>query len=323
MEILLTAFPRLHVTLLDTPRTSAYSPGGVGFSIDAYPLRLAAKRAQESRLVGFDSLDQTALCQIQSLFDILHDASKDPIEVTMLSGPPQHMGFGSKSLLLNGLVNVIDRLLRLRLSVPEKQALTGRGGTSGIGVHAFYEGGLLWDAGHETPPEPTGLLPSSMARPDKLPVMMSRWNVHNWRVALLLPEGISHSAETEKKVFEDHADFPSLERGKLWTAVFNGFLPALVSESQEIVARSLRDIHSTGFKAAELAAQSSNVRALYHSLSSAGLACGMSSMGPLIYVLMHSSVAEGISKKLSLMDIHIVNSTVRNEGFIVQEMGRT
>jgi len=80
---------------------------------------------------------------------------------------PPHIGLGSKTSLVMALGWALSRLVPVRWDERELATFLGRGGTSGVGVHAFSEGGFIWDAGRKFPmmkqeygPSSEGLAPA-------------------------------------------------------------------------------------------------------------------------------------------------------------------
>lgn len=282
----LRAYPRIHVSLIDTGRSSLYSPGGIGFAVSARPLVLFVGPSRTIDLVGFDLLDQPARFQCAHLVEklALH-LGITGVRVELVGAPPQHQGYGSKSLILSGLVNALCNMSRAAIPVAERQRLTGRGGTSGIGIHTFFEGGLVLDAGRRTGSD-TETLPSSAGAPEELPIKIGRWPLERLTVALIDVPGALHSGPREAEIFRLGAKLAADELSQVMRAIYHGLVPAMLSAQLDLIAASLCSIHDVGFKAAELRAQTIEVQTSYRSMRELGIACGMSSMGPLLYALL-------------------------------------
>ncbi len=318
MEISITAFPRIHVTLLDTAQRTAFSPGGIGFVVAAFPLVLTASRSDDVQLRGFEYLDTFALQDIQRLTSKLRHTFGFSLDLELLSAPPQHIGLGSKTLLLSSIVAANCALTKERINVEQRQLLTGRGATSGVGLHSFFMGGLVWDGGHRTPAITAGLQPSSYSSPVSPPLLLANWKLSDWKVALIIPEGNRLNSTAERQIFHDHATFPEGHQGDLWASVFNGFLPAIVSGNEPALAKSLIAIHSVGFKAAELQAQSEEVKLMYTKFTLEGLACGLSSMGPTLYILFRSNQEDFIHAYLQGQGVAAKIADLWNEGQLIE-----
>src|ERR1043166_7966777 len=147
--MILTARPRLHISLADMGNASARAFGGVGFSIDQPSTVLQFDKCDCVQIQGLENLDREGISDVHELFDRLKPALGEiGVRVIIRSVPPQHVGFGSKTSLLLGLTAGVNALTAYNWSQQEMQRLSGRGGASGVGIHAFFTGGVVWDAGH-------------------------------------------------------------------------------------------------------------------------------------------------------------------------------
>jgi predicted sugar kinase len=99
-------------------------------------------------------------------------------------------------------------------------------------------------------------------------------------------------------------------------AVHHGLVPAVAHADLALLKNSLADIHATGFKQKELAAQASDVRNLFHRLNACDeAAVGMSSMGPLLYAVTHRSSA-------SIAELLAVDSGIARQAYLGAFDGR-
>ena len=69
-------------------------------------------------------------------------------------------------------------------------------------------------------------------------------------------------------------------------ALYHGVLPAILLSDYKGLASALAEVHRQGFKARELRRCSPSVQAAFTGLSDAGFAAGLSSVGPLIYIIL-------------------------------------
>lgn len=213
-------------------------------------------------------------------------SERSPLRVSIENMPLQHVGLGSKTSLLLAVIAAISNELDLRLSPQEMQALSGRGGTSGIGIHGFFSGGFLVDAGH--PQHAVGsLLPSAASPPQRPPELNLRLEIPpNWRFHLLLPPGPVREGSSEIEFFRQNTPIPESEVFEAISLVYHNLVPGIRQSDLQIVGTTLRRIHEIGFKKSELASQSEAVRNSYDMIqliTSAPL--GLSSMGPLLYII--------------------------------------
>lgn len=174
------------------------------------------------------------------------------------------------------------------------QAISGRGGASGVGVNLFFEGGVVWDGGHART-QGEALMPSSAQYPNTMPPLLARWEFPTeWRVALMLPPGLLANGEYERVFFQRNTPIPRVEALETLAIVCHGVIPAFVTRDLCALRLALRDLHEVGFKRRELLGQGGGPKSLLRQLQiNYDMPIGMSSMGPLVYsILPASSQAE-------------------------------
>jgi beta-ribofuranosylaminobenzene 5'-phosphate synthase len=286
----IVARPRLHLSLADMGYVSSRVFGGIGFAVDAPPTVFQFEQAECVELHGLDALDDEGRNDLFQVAERLKFTQLNcGFRAFLVSAPPQHVGFGSKTSLALSLLAGVNILCACGWSVEEMQRLSGRGGASGIGIHTFFHGGVIWDAGHSL----TGakqLLPSGFAPASELPPLMLRYNFPEpWRVALILPDEKPMSGEEEVHFFSNNAPIPSGEALSTMAALYHGVLPAFLSTDYVALATALREIHNIGFKQRELRRCSVETRTCVGKLFEQGFAAGLSSVGPLIYAIIPKS----------------------------------
>jgi beta-ribofuranosylaminobenzene 5'-phosphate synthase len=198
----------------------------------------------------------------------------------------QHIGLGSKTALVLGALKALDLACDLRLAQRDLQLLSGRGGTSGIGINAFFIGGFVIDGGHSSRGS-TGFLPSRFRRRFDIPPVIHSTNIpDNWRFHLLLPSGkYVHGAE-ERDFFKKNTPIPSQEVFRTIALAYHGLAPAVATNDLRLLRDILTSLHRVGFKRRELRGQSESVKTIIRSLRQRkDCAVGLSSMGPLVYAV--------------------------------------
>jgi beta-ribofuranosylaminobenzene 5'-phosphate synthase len=283
-----TAYPRLHFGLIDLGGATYRRYGGCGISVHGLP---TCVDAFASRVDDLDTegvgLDTRGVADLRHLIRRMRTFYPFPcVTLRVRKMPPQHVGLGSKTTLLLAAVAAIDALFDLRLTRQEQQRLSGRGGASGVGIHLFYQGGFLVDAGH---PQGTGAYrPSSAVEPHGLPLLLTHcWVPSAWRFILLLPPGSRREGRSEEQFFAQNTPIPEGEVLQSLALVHHGLTPAILEDNLPVLRRSLRDLQTVGFKRREIAGVGAPVQALLSALEAElpSTPVGMSSMGPLVYVI--------------------------------------
>jgi beta-ribofuranosylaminobenzene 5'-phosphate synthase len=104
----------------------------------------------------------------------------------------------------------------------------------------------------------------------------------------MLPNGTAASGEYERTFFRDNTPLPDIEVLETMSLMYHGVIPAIATRDLDCLSRALGELHKVGFKKRELAAQTDQVRAMLTSLwNFQGIPAGMSSMGPLLYAIIH------------------------------------
>ncbi|MEO8378105.1 MAG: beta-ribofuranosylaminobenzene 5'-phosphate synthase family protein [Acidobacteriota bacterium] len=314
--VTVSAHSRLHITLIDTGIATARVFGGAGFAIAGADVVIEAftqKRLIVENIAGVDQSFVEAVATVARTA-----AGRRAVGIRILSAPPQHVGFGTKTSGLLGAALATRAALGLSHETADLQALTGRGGASGIGINSFFVGGLIVDGGHKRAGQDP--LPSSAVTPIGVPPVFSRCDIPpEWRIMLVLAKGIHRSGEREKLFFRANTPVPKSEVLITLAAVYHGVLPAVVERSIDGLASALAIIHSCGFKQRELKSQTPNIQTLYSQLSAIrGCAVGMSSMGPLLYVVGDAGTPwSDVTAVATEADAQIVLSSGANDSYAI------
>lgn len=295
------ARPRVHIGLADMGHASLRSFGGVGFSLDCEPTIVEFEGCQTVEIGGAEALDTRAQLELLELIERLKSARKNVgFKATIRRAPRQHVGLGSKTSLALSIIAGANAINDLGFSTDEMQQLSGRGAASGVGLHAFFQGGLVWDAGHRFTPG-MHLSPSSAKIATDIPPLLARLPFPTmWRVALLLPDEPTMSGDDEATFFSQNAPVPKSEALETMSILYHGVLPSFMLTDYDALSSALRSLHHVGFKMRELQRCSARTQSCLMALFDHGLAAGMSSVGPLLYIILPSSDRERLDQVRSV-----------------------
>lgn len=286
--VVISAPTRLHITLCDLGRATLRAYGGVGFALSEP--RLDTRVAVGcGNVVLPEGTDVAAFAAVIALIKELEVRTRGHlIDVEVQRMPHQHSGLGTKTALLLSVLYGANELLSLGLSEHQMQLASGRGGTSGVGVHSFFTGGLIWDAGH-----PQGAVrqfgPSRSHKPETIPPCLARLQMPaTWSICLLEVEGPRVAGDEEVTIFSRETPVPADETLRVIGCLVHGLLPAVAEQDLYAFGLALEGITTTGFKAREVAEQSEEVQILLSDLQAESIPAGMSSLGPTIFALAHA-----------------------------------
>lgn len=318
----LRAFPRLHLGLIDCGAATRRIFGGVGVAVDAptTEIRCQQSAAFSVSYVGA-AVDARTKTDVERVVTRYRTQFGLPaVNLIIAKSPPEHVGLGSKTALLLSIATVLANADARALPPASLTQLTGRGGTSGIGVHSFFTGGWVADAGHRRD-RTASLLPSSRQAPtDRPPALFSHPVSEEWAFHLLLPTGVARSGDAEAQFFGSACPIPDNEVLTVISIVYHSLLPAIVEDDLDAVADSLLDLRRTGFKHREITAQSSAVTNTLRLLDDARIPATMSSMGPVVVAITRhddGTAAKTVRDIAEHTDSQLLNVTRgRNSGAI-------
>jgi beta-ribofuranosylaminobenzene 5'-phosphate synthase len=197
--------------------------------------------------------------------------------------PPLHHGLGTKTSLVLSVLAGVTQLCQPRTPPQELRRLSGRGGTSGIGVNTFFGGGLVVDAGHRVGTK-RGYRPSSLSADAGPPPVVGQYSMpEEWTVLLIQPAGTRTFGKRELRLFEEVCPVPMHDVASACHAIMMILIPATIERDISQFAHGLNRLSELRWKSFQLHSQSIGVREMYVSLREVdGLGVCMSSWGPTL-----------------------------------------
>ncbi len=324
-HVLVKAFPRIHITLIDVAGVTHRRYGGAGFAIDTLSIEAEATLNDGNKLTFQDKPDSRDETDAQMFLNRLTEKLRRKFAVHIRSLPPQHVGFGSKTVLLLAIGTACNALCGNSLKPEDLKQLSGRGGASGVGINTFYYGGFIVDLGHPKS-EDVNFVPSSAGQASVTPPVGVRVLIpQQWQVHLFLPDGRRYAGGDESAFFKQNTPILEEEALRVLAAVYHGIVPAFMNSDLRLLKQAIAEVHVTGFKQRELQGQDTEVRELLKLLNKyEHIVAGMSSMGPLIYAI--APVDESIMvKKIGIIIQETAHTTYlgackgRNTGYEISE----
>ena len=285
-----TAFPRVHIALLDLGRVTRRAFGGAGVMVNGCAVRASARPTRDSvvRVDTSGSCDSELVRSVGDAVERLRQylGFRHGVAVRISQAIPQHIGMGSKTASVLASLTATAHAVGADVERRVLQSLSARGGASGVGVHGYFDGGVIVDAGHPTS-QVTRLVPSRYQSPQNVPLLIAHCSFPStWRVWLVLPKGKRYSGHTERGVFESGTPIGRGATLKSIACIYHGVLPAVLESDLPLMREALAELQETGFKRVEVHSQAPRVKTLMSALQAIStVAVGMSSMGPLLYVV--------------------------------------
>lgn len=288
MRIEAKAYPRIHISLIDMTVDGYRKHGGVGFSLDVplLEMKLASGSAFDLKpLVGQGIGDDDVGKLTDRLLSLVESwGFSKVVRVESCSLIGRHMGLGSGTALSLAL---IESLFEINSTpIPSREYLrlaSGRGGVSGVGIGAYFDGGLLVDIGHLQ--DGGGFLPSDVISPSKLPHSLSRVNMPGWPLGFFIPSSVAPlTVEQEVAFFRRVTPIELNDAYPIAYHAIFGVYGSVVDADYSGFCRAINALQRLRWKREEINNYQTKIWEMIESLLSCGADCvGMSSMGPGIY----------------------------------------
>jgi beta-ribofuranosylaminobenzene 5'-phosphate synthase len=284
---------RLHLGLIDMNGSYGRLDGGIGLTIQNPNLCLYAETAEKGITVDFnensifdDDIKReytkkiTAAAQKVTNYYDVDEGFYFRVDKAYLT----HSGLGSGTQIALSTGKLITEFIGQESNGYTLGKITGRGGTSGIGVFAFDYGGFIVDGGHSKK-EKNSFLPSSASNASP-PQLFGRYEFpEEWGVLLvILKSDVSVNGQKEVNIFQDYCPIDREEVELFSHLIFVNMIPFLLEKDLPCFGNIINKIQTIGFKNIEVKLQSDNIRNLMKKLTEIGAyAVGMSSFGPTVY----------------------------------------
>ena len=284
---------RLHLGLIDMNGSYGRLDGGIGLTIQDPNLCLYCEPAEKGITIDFnenfnfnESIKNECNKKItQAAEKVINFYDVDEgfyFRVDKAYLPHSGLGSGTQIALSTG--KLITEYIGEESNGYSLGKITGRGGTSGIGVFAFDYGGFIVDGGHSKK-EKSSFLPSSASKASP-PQLFGRYEFPDeWGVLLvILKSEVSVSGQKEVNIFQDYCPIDRQEVELFSHLIFVNLIPFLLEKDLPCFGSIINKIQTIGFKKIEVQLQSDNIKALMNKLTEIGAyAVGMSSFGPTVY----------------------------------------
>lgn len=294
---------RLHLSLLDMNGTvSGRVDGGVGFALSEPSIVVTVTPLSGEQRDEFAIERATDHGEINSAIRgaierMREDVSFGRVGVRVAAHPALHQGFGSKTAILLSVLAGIDRGLGTSASINDFWRWSQRGGTSGIGLRTFFDGGFIVDAGHCVRRK-SRLLPSSASVGAGIPPLVGRYEFpQDWPVLVVVPNARRIHGAIEEQLFDEVCPIPMSDVRSASHIVLMMMIPSLLERDVASFADALNRLSVLRWKKFEIEAQDAIVSKVIDGLrAEEGLGVGMSSWGPAI-VCVGTPLSSAISRE--------------------------
>jgi beta-ribofuranosylaminobenzene 5'-phosphate synthase len=314
-SLTIQVFPRIHLGLLAMSNSGYRVNGGLGFAIKHPSAIVQFNRAThfsliDKRTVSFTATELKRIVALLARVTNIEDVNSLPLSISISGEMPSHYGFGSSTAIrlacIEGTLSVLDVAVKRESIV----RLSGRGGTSGVGINTYFDGGFSFDVGRRGGDlEPSRFMEGSSS----LPLTLIKARMPRWEIGVCIPNGLRPVSGTrERDFFQRNTHLASQQINKaVYVAVYG--VCASVEEADFLTfTRALNDMQGTRWKHAEWGIHGDRLRATKALLIKVGaLSVAMSSFGPsLIFLgtdvaeIIRRARAEGLTATLFTTNTH-------------------
>jgi beta-ribofuranosylaminobenzene 5'-phosphate synthase len=207
-----------------------------------------------------------------------------------------HVGMGSGTAIRLATLEALYTINGVSVPRDGLTVRSGRGGTSGIGINTYFDGGLILDLGVKA--ALFDFLPSSQPRPGSLPTTLPPLSMPQWPLALCVPRGIQpKSQDQELEFFKRTTPLdPESSFRSAYDALF-GIYAAVAEIDYAAFCKAVDSIQSTSWKDAEWHEYGTPLTKLRDDLLRAGADCvRMSSLGPMLFCFGRADALANIAR---------------------------
>ena len=285
---------RIHLGLIDLNGSIGRVDGGIGISLD-YPNFIIEGKGSSEIEIEFNKriLNNTNPNDLTDIENRIYYSSKEILKYIGEEGiylkineiMPQHSGLGSGTQISLATGKIISEIYNIKLNTKTISKITGRGGTSGIGVYSFEKGGFIIDGGHSfgKNKEKQDFKPSSASKNTPVAPLLFRHDF-NWDIVLTIPKGENICGDKEVDIFKKYCPISLNETQKMCHLILMKMIPAIINNDFISFGEVVNELQYIGFKKVERELQKPVVKELIKDLQNISYS-GLSSFGPAIYSL--------------------------------------
>lgn len=284
---------RIACCLLDLNGELGRVDGTLGFAVAQPFVEVAAREADSLDFAADDSVVPTVQAGIDLAARIT--GSTPPVKIELRRWIEPHIGLGHKTQTMLAVALACLRATGNDTALALIADASGRGGTSGAGIHTFLGGGIVVDSGHKYGPGgKRGFAPSSAATNAGSPPLVTRvFPPDNLRIVLAFaPRFYGISDQPEVDFFSQYCPVPRADANEVIANVYMRLLPALAEGDMSQINDGIRSIQNSEFKRMIWNNQAEPIRRIFQALSNECPNVGLSSMGPTMYTITDEANAE-------------------------------
>jgi beta-ribofuranosylaminobenzene 5'-phosphate synthase len=308
---------RVHMNLHAMHDCELRKNGGIGFGVNSSCKLTINKSAKTKITVLGECSDLNKIIAIEKKISNIKNAhSLDYHANISIDGNLNfHSGLGIGTALtlasIEGLFLLNDKSITSQKIID----LSERGATSGIGIHTYFEGGMIVDVGVKQDSKPHK--PSSAQKTIYKAVKLLRAPLPNWNCAFVIP---NYSDKTfggnEVDFFKINTPIPHEDAHHATYLSLMGVIPSILEKNYNYFKESVAAIQKTKWKCLEISNSDYRTPHLIDIGKKLNLACGMSSLGSGVYFISDKPLTS-LYKELQNSEYSILDLQLSNVGRVI------
>ena len=242
---------------------------------------------------------------------------KSGVHISLSGNLPTHEGLGSGTAIRLGAVESYLRLSGIESEKEQIQRLSKRGGASGVGLHGYFDGGMIFDLGIKETGQKQR--PSSSVQNPKIPTLFLRSSMPNWPFALVKPRSLKGlTRDQERKFFSKTLPLTIEDTRHSLEVAALGIQAAVLDADYSAFCVAVEEMQKTNWKNSEWDLHPSDLRSLKSSLNGLGADCvALSSLGPTLVAFGKQTTLAKISSAHRVLDADITLALPSNDGRMI------
>lgn len=327
MEIETSA--RLHLSLIDLNGSEGRIDGGLGITLDKPSLNISCHENDgKTEIIFDDGLNIKEKEVYESKIIEASNRIKNYLNIDTEYGfeikeiYPIHQGLGLGTQLALSVGQLIAKMNDSTFDVYQLAKIIHRGGTSGIGVHSFANGGFIVDGGHKKDIK-SNFLPSSASIVSPPPLLARYDFPKKWNIILATPFSTrGSSGDDEINIFQSYTPVNLVDVEKICYLTLMKVMPAILENDLDSFGDGINKIQSLGFKSIERHLQTNKIQQIIDCFKENDIPCrGMSSFGSTCFGITDSNNKSLFKDLLEVMDNKgsVIKTNGKNHGAILKD----
>lgn len=196
-----------------------------------------------------------------------------------------HVGLGATTMIYMSCIEALFILNGIQYNRDMVINNSNRGGTSGVGINTYFDGGASFDIG--VSPTFNTIRPSSLGQQNQIPLQICKFSMPSWSVGIIIPSHISRMTECQEELFFRKNTPITIDEVKdiLYEIVY-GIIPSLKEGEFNVFCKAINNLQATKWKSSEWDVYGEELHNLKETLVKNGAtAIGLSSLGPMLYFM--------------------------------------